>query len=226
MARWSNSTLVALGGFDKNVIIDELLYGEDNYYDISFLTPIQRTVLSSTGTTINFTGGDNTVFNVGDNVSFGSDSTLYVIASVGATSFTLTTSPQVSPASGSDIQIPIDLSQATFQFRLLEQSATISDDTRSGIDIGNIEPIPGKTVIDLDSNVVTSVPSLSLELGQLRILINAANLTDVPVIDTANPPFYTGYIGVTLPQVDASTPAQTKKQRICFIIRSDGLKTA
>lgn len=226
MARWSNATLVALGGFDKNVIIDELLYGEDNYYDISFLTPIQRTVVSSTGLTINFTGGDNSVFNVGDYVSFGNDSKLYVIASVSTSSFTLTTSPQVSPSSGSDIQIPIDLTQATFQFRLLEQTATITDDTRAGIDIGNIEPIPGKTVIDLDSNIVTSVSGLSLALGQLRVLINAANLTDEPIIDSSTPPFYTGYIGVTLPQVDASTPAQTKKQRICFIVRSDGLKTA
>lgn len=226
MARWSNATLVALGGFDKNVVIDELLYGEDNYYDISFLTPIQRTVSTASGTTINFTGGDNSVFTVGDLVSFGSDSSLYEIATVNATSIVLTTTPRTTPASGDDIQIPIDLTSATFQFRLLEQSATINDDTRSGVDISNIVPIPGKEVINLDSNVVTTAPGLSLALGQLRILINAANLVDVPVIDTTSPPFYTGYIGVTLPQVDVSTPAQHKKQRICFIIRSDGLKTA
>lgn len=226
MARWSNATLVALGGFDKNVIIDELLYGEDNYYDISFLTPIQRTVTTSSGTTVNFSGGDNSVFAVGDLVSFGNDSKLYEIATVNTSSIVLTATPQTTPASGDDIQSPIDLASATFQFRLLEQSATINDDTRSGVDISNIVPIAGKEVINLDNNIVTNVPGLSLELGQLRVLINAANLTDVPVIDTTSPPFYTGYIGVTLPQVDVSTPAQTKKQRICFIVRSDGLKTA
>lgn len=222
MARWSNSTLVALGGFDKNVIIDELLIGEDNYYDITFLADTQRTVSSTVGATINFRGGDNTLFTVGESVSFGNISALYEIISVADTSFTLNQAPVITPTNGDAIQKPIDLSAATFEFRLLEHTATISDDTRSGVDITNITAKSGALTKNLDVNVV--VPSwMSLELGQVRVLIKDTDLTDTVGLDSDSPPLYLGYLGVIFPQGDPVTPAQTKKQRMAFIVRSDGL---
>ena len=222
MARWSNATLVALGGFDKNVIIDELLYGEDNYYDIAFAADTGRLVLSISGATISITNGDSTPFTAGGFVSFGTNATIYQILSLTSSSITLTTTPSVRPANGDSVQVPIDLTDATFQFRLLEHTATITDDTRAGVTIGDITPYPGATVINLDSNVVTNIPGQSLVLGQLRVLINAVNLVTSPIIDTTTPPFYTGFIGVTFPSSTLTTPAQLKKQRICFVVRADG----
>lgn len=231
MARWSNATLVALGGFDKNVVIDELLYGEDNYYDMNFAQDTERFVSQVSGSTITITGGDTTVFATGTYVTFGDSSEIYQILSVGSNSITLTTTPNPVPLNGVAIQIPIDLTSATFQFRLLEHTATISDNTTSaainlrqgGAVIGDITPKPGATTLNLDANVLTNVPGLNLSLGQIRILINGNELTTVPIIDTYTPPLYTGFVGVTFPPPDIATPAQTKKQRICFIVRTDGV---
>lgn len=221
MARWSNATLVALGGFDKNVIIDELLIGEDNYYDITFTADTSRFVLSVTGQTVNITGGDTSVFAVNGYVTFGASNQIYQIASKTNTSLTLVAGPVITALNGEQIQIPIDLTGASFQFRLLQHSARIEDDTRAGINIGDITPFPGATVLNLDANVLTNVPGQSIVLGQIRVLINDTDLTDNPIIDTYNPPFYTGYVGVNFPPA-GSTPAQFKKQRICFVVRADG----
>ena len=222
MARWSNATLVALGGFDKNVIIDELLLGEDNYYDITFLTDLQRTVLSASANVITFAGGNNTVFQVDQFISFGDNSDLFKIIAVGATTITLFSTPSLAPAAGSAIHSAMDLTNATFQFRLLEHTAIIADDSRIGIDISEITPKAGETVINLDANLVSNVTGKSLARGQIRAFINGTDLVDNPIIDTTTPPFYTGYIGVTLPSMGTGTPSQVKKQRICFIVRADG----
>ena len=224
MARWANSTLVALGGFDKNVIIDELLIGEDNYYDITFLADTQRTVVSISGAIVTFRGGDNSLFTVGKSVSFGKTSAaLYTILSKTANTITLNQIPYVTPVNGDPIQIPIDLTGATFEFRLLQHSADISDDSREGVKIENIQAFPGATTKVLDSNVITNVPSYSLVDGQVRVLINDTDLTDTVGLDSVSPPLYLGYLGVNLPGPDVTTPIQTKKQRMAFIVRSDGL---
>ena len=238
MARWSTATLVALGGFDKNIIIDELLYGEDNFYDITFLSDTQRTVNSIATNIITFIGGDNTVFTIGDYVSFGSSSELFEIAAITTNTITLATTPFPGIiVNGQSIQIPINLSSLSsgdFTFRLLQHSATISDDpgNRNGATISNIQTLAGATELDLDSNVITNVPGQSLTLGQLRVLVNAADLPflpdppDGPVIDTTTPGLYTGYIGVQLPSPDGGfTPSQQKKQRICFVVRANGVNT-
>lgn len=222
MARWSNATLVALGGFDKNVIIDELLWGEDNYYDITYLADTQRTIATIVGTTVTFRGGDNLVFQPYNYVSFGNSSELYEILTVGDSSFTIDRTPPVLPSSGDAIQSPINLTQAEFQFRLLEHTATINDDTRQGVDLSNITPKAGAQVLNLDGNVLTNVPGKSLELGQIRVIIHGNDLVDNPLIDSTTPPLYTGYIGVVLAGPDGVTPSQVKKQRICFILRADG----
>lgn len=223
MARWANSTLVALGGFDKNVIIDELLIGEDNYYDITFLADSGRLVQNASGAIITFKNGDNAIFTVGDSVSFGNNSTLYTIISKTTNTFTLNQAPLITPVVNDPIQKPIDLTAATFQFRLLEHTADVNDDTRAGVEISNIVAKAGAQIKILDSNVVTTVPSQSLALGQIRLVINDTDLTDTVGLDSNSPPLYLGYLGVTFPAVDVATPQQTKKQRIAFIVRSDGL---
>lgn len=237
MARWSNATLVALGGFDKNVVIDELLFGEDNYYDINFAQDTERTVLQVNGAIVTITGGDTTPFSAGTYVTFGNSSLIYEIASVGSNTITLTTIPNPVPFNAEAIQIPIDLTSATFQFRLLRHTATISDNTTSqainarsaagggGAVIGNIVPYEGATELNLDANVITTTPGLNLTLGQIRVLLNGNQLVtgEPPIIDTYQPPLYLGYLGVTFPPPDIVTPSQKKKQRMAFIVRSDGI---
>jgi hypothetical protein len=237
MARWSNATLVALGGFDKNVVIDELLYGEDNYYDINFAQDTERTVLQVSGAIVTITGGDTTPFSAGTYVTFGNSALIYEIASVGSNTITLTTAPNPVPFNAEAIQIPIDLTSATFQFRLLRHTATISDNTTSqainarsaagggGAVIGNIVTYEGATELNLDANVITTTPGLNLTLGQIRVLLNGNQLVtgEPPVIDTFQPPLYLGYLGVTFPPPDIVTPSQKKKQRMAFIVRTDGI---
>jgi hypothetical protein len=223
MARWANSTLVALGGFDKNVIIDELLIGEDNYYDITFLADTQRTVSAVTNNIITFQNGDNSLFAVGNFVSFGNVSTLYPIIGVGANTITLNQAPVITPQNGQSIQIPIDLTAASFEFKLLQHTADINDDSRQGVEISNITAKPGAVTKNLDNNVLTNVPWQELSLGQVRVVINDTDLIDTEGLDSTQPPLYLGYLGVTLPGPDVATPYQTKKQRMAFIVRSDGL---
>lgn len=224
MARFSNSTLVALGGLDRNILIDQLLWGEDKFYDMTWMADTLRTVQSTSGNTVTISGGDLSVFTLNGWVSFGNTSTLYKITALTTPNqITLETTPIVPIANGSTVQIPIDISAANFEFRLLEHTATINDDTRQGIDISNIKAKTGASTINLDNNLILDTQGFDLTKGQMRILVNGEQLTSRPTIDSDQPPFYIGYISILMPQVDPHTPRQLKKQRVAFIVRSDGV---
>lgn len=224
MARFSNSTLVALGGLERNILIDELLWGEDKFYDMTWMADTLRTVQSANGNVITVTGGDLSVFTLNGWISFGNNSTLYKITALTTPNqITLETTPIMPIQSGSSCQIPIDISAANFEFRLLEHTATINDDTRAGVDISNIQQKAGATTINLDNNLILDTQGFDLTKGQMRILINGEQLTSRPTIDSDTPPFYIGFISILMPQVDPRTPRQLKKQRVAFIVRSDGV---
>jgi hypothetical protein len=225
LARFSNSTLVALGGLDRNILIDEILYKESKYYDISWLADTQRTVTQQTGTTVTFSPANASVFTLNGYVSFGNNSTLYKIVGIANNNqLTLETAPLTPLLGGTAIQVPVDITSADITFRLLEHTADVNDDTRAGVDISNIVAKPGASELNLDVNVVTNVSTMSTELGQMRLLINADDLSSTqPVIDSTSPPIYLGYISILLPQTDPNTPRQVKKQRIALICRSDGI---
>jgi len=224
LARFSNSTLVALGGLDRNILIDQLLWGEDKFYDMTWMADTLRTVQSTSGNTVTISGGDLSVFTLNGWVSFGNTSTLYKITALTTPNqITLETTPIVPIANGSTVQIPIDISAANFEFRLLEHTATINDDTRQGIDISNIKAKTGASTINLDNNLILDTQGFDLTKGQMRILVNGEQLTSRPTIDSDQPPFYIGYISILMPQVDPHTPRQLKKQRVAFIVRSDGV---
>ena len=225
MARFSNSTLVALGGTDRNIIIDELLYGETRSYDMTWLADTQRTVTGVNGNVVTFTPANASVFTLDGYVSFGNNSTLYkIIAISNNNQLTLETTPLVPLVSGTAIQIPIDITSASFKFRLMEHTASVNDDTRAGIDISNVAPKAGATELNLDSNILLAVPGFDTTLGQMRIIIGGTDLTaTVPDIDTTTPPLYIGYFSILLPATDPSSPRALKKQRVAFIVRSDGV---
>jgi hypothetical protein len=224
LARFSNTTLVALGGLERNILIDELLWGEDKFYDMTWMADTLRTVQSTSGNVVTIAGGDLSVFTLNGWVSFGNTSTLYKITALTTPNqITLETTPIVPIANGSTVQIPIDISAANFEFRLLEHTATINDDTRQGVDISNIKAKTGASTINLDNNLILDTQGFDLTKGQMRILVNGEQLTSRPTIDSDQPPFYIGYISILMPQVDPHTPRQLKKQRVAFIVRSDGV---
>ena len=224
MARFSNSTLVALGGLERNILIDELLWGEDKFYDMTWMADTLRVVASTNGATVTISGGDLSVFTLNGWISFGNNSTLYkIVALTTPNQITLESTPIVPITAGSSCQIPIDIAAASFEFRLLEHTATINDDTRQGIDISGIVAKAGAVTLNLDSNIILNTSGFDLTKGQMRILINGEQLTSRPTIDSDQPPFYIGYISILMPQVDPNTPRQLKKQRLAFIVRSDGV---
>jgi hypothetical protein len=225
MARFSNSTLVALGGVERNVIIDEILYGETRSYDMTWLADTQRTVSVVTGNVITFSPANASVFTLNGFVSFGNNSTLYKIIAISDNNkLTLETTPIVPISAGTAIQIPIDITSADFKFRLLEHTADINDDTRAGMDISNIVPKTGAVEKNLDSNILLTVPGFDSTLGQMRIIIRENDLIDsIPVVDSTQPPLFIGYISILLPATDPVSPRALKKQRVAIICRSDGV---
>jgi hypothetical protein len=225
LARFSNSTLVALGGTERNVIIDEILYGETRSYDITWLADTQRTVVSQIGNVVTFSPANASIFTISGYVSFGNNSTLYKVISISNNNqLTLETTPLVPLATGTQIQVPIDIHAADFKFRLLEHTADINDDTRAGIDISNIVPKDGAVEKNLDANILVGVGTLDATLGQMRVVLGENDLVDtVPVVDSTQPPFFIGYISILLPATDAYSPRAMKKQRISLIVRSDGV---
>jgi hypothetical protein len=225
MARFSNSTLVALGGVERNVIIDEILYGETRSYDMTWLADTQRTVSVVTGNVITFSPANASVFTLNGFVSFGNNSTLYKIIAISDNNkLTLETTPIVPISTGTAIQIPIDITSADFKFRLLEHTADINDDTRAGMDISNIVPKTGAVEKNLDSNILLTVPGFDSTLGQMRIIIRENDLIDsIPVVDSTQPPLFIGYISILLPATDPVSPRALKKQRVAIICRSDGV---
>ena len=167
MARFSQNTIIEIAGFDNDLLAEELLYGQDSYWNI-----------------------------------------------------TITDGATPTPN-------PLDLTNWTFQFRLIRRQVTAVEDSRNGLVLVGLAPAPGATTMDLDINVLPYNPAN----GQIRLLINDDFFTQVPpVIDSVAPPVYTGYLSATLPAVGTVgtvnyIPAQTKKILLCFIVRSDGISS-
>ena len=166
MARFSRNSIIQLGGFDSDVIAEELLYGQDTYWNLTI----------TDGTTQN---------------------------------------------------LPLDLTDWTFECKLIRRQVDSIEDTRHGLELVNLRPINGASVIVLDSNVKVYDPVN----GQVRLIVDETVFSQfAPAINTSTPPVYTGYLGATLPAVGIIgdvdyIPAQTKKILLCFIVRSDGVSS-
>lgn len=122
--------------------------------------------------------------------------------------------------------VPIDVTGWSFKLRLIRRSVDAVVDTRNcGVELVNLQPTPGATEMNLDTNVIV----VNAAQGLIRVLIDDAFFSQVqPVIDTVAPPVYTGYIGMEIPAVGTIgqptyIPAQQKKILLLFIVRSDGI---
>jgi hypothetical protein len=224
MARWSNASLVKLGGTDRNVIIDEILYGEGAYWDVQFNAPTNNRVVgvNSQSNQIRISG-DPTIHVVGDFISFTCNSTLYEIVAVQSDIITVN-QPVSSELTGEYVQLPIDITNSQVLFRLTQRIATVVDG-RNGLDIVDIKPIVGAPEVIGDVSV--TVPGQLQTRGEARLILAATDIvgsiTPLPELDNDQVIMLTGYFSVTNQATDPSTPAQTKKQRFCVVIRTDGI---
>jgi hypothetical protein len=122
--------------------------------------------------------------------------------------------------------VPINLTGWNFKLRLIRRQVDAVVDTRNqGIELINLQPTPGATEMNLDTNVTV----VDAAAGLIRVLIDDTFFSQVqPIIDTIAPPVYTGYVGMEMPAVGTIgqpnyIPAQQKKVLLLFIVRSDGI---
>lgn len=132
----------------------------------------------------------------------------------------------ITVTNGATPAVPLNLTGWNFKLRLIRRSVDDIVDCRgTGIELINLQPVPGATEMNLDANVNV----ISAAQGQLRMLINDTFFSQLqPVLDTIAPPVYTGYLGMELPATGTIgnpnyIPAQQKKILLCFIVRSDGI---
>jgi hypothetical protein len=219
--RWSQASLAKLGGAE-NIVIKELLFGEDFYADINFTTDSDTTVglVNHTNKTI-VVHGNYDIFSVGDYISFSCSNTLYQILDIKDNVFTLDSLPTHSITSHR-VELPRDLTGALFEFKLRKRTAIVQD-TRQGIDIVSMTAID--PAIEITADVLTDIIGKSLVNGQIRVSLPEERISDL-VIPTSDPEtgevvMLTGYLQVTLP-VTGNEPSQKLKTRYCIVYRTDG----
>ena len=220
MARWTNESLKKLSGTDRNIVIDEILYGESKFIDVTYLAPTNIKVMSL-GTKSVTLIGDLSILAVDDYVNVTCGTELYKITQIDLDNNVITLDGQ--PTSINEyLYFPIDLTNCVNEFKLAARKATV-EDTRVGLDITAIEFLEPTPVVT--GTVITDVPGKSLTNGQVRLSLSSSQLEalePLPELDDNECLMLTGFFSYKEPAV-GSTPEQTKKQRICFVIRTDGV---
>lgn len=127
--------------------------------------------------------------------------------------------------SDSATSLPYDLTGWTFSLRLVRRGIDNIVNGRTGLELVGLKRLPRETELNLDSAVKIYDPLN----GKVRILLDDTFFDAIPsVLDSDNPPVYTGYFSATLPSsgtfgTDNYIPPQNKKVLLLFIVRSDGV---
>jgi len=220
MARWTNASLVQLGGVDKNVIIDELTYGESQYWDVTFSYPNGLKIQSVNSNTITVTGNVSVV-SVNSKILVTGTTTYLTITAISGQVLTLDTAIGTSFINRT-LESPINLTGNTLEFKFAPRIATVVDG-RNGLDITAIAEVDAPVVT---GSVLTTVPGRSLILGQVRLSLTATQIgviEPIPELDDDQVLMLTGYFSVTMPSTDGVTPQQVKKQRMAISLITDGI---
>lgn len=221
MPALSRSSLLQLVGFDSNVIVSELIATETWITDMVLARSIGRTVASVSGTTITFSGGDNSVFSIGQFLTFADDLNLYAITAVAATTVTVVRAPSTK-IQGDDILQSFNIDPAsTFQFRATEYTTTGITETRGTIDLGTVAPkVPANNLV-LDASVIPidlTKSWIRLALPSNTFASSPPPLGDVPNGSTYIP--FAGYLSITQPPAAVSpsqNPSTTDIQRFVWL---------
>jgi len=220
MARWTNSSLVQLGGVDKNVIIDELTYGESNYWDLTLSYPNGLKIQSVNSNTITVTGNVSVV-SVNAKILVTGTTTYLTITAISGQTLTLDTA-LTSSYINRTLESPLNLTGNTLEFKFAPRVATVVDG-RNGLDITKIEEVDAPIVT---GSVLTTVPGNLLTLGQVRLSLTATQIgviEPIPELDDDQVLMLTGYFSITIPSPDGVTPQQVKKQRMAITLITDGI---
>ena len=220
MARWTNASLVTLGGVDKNVIIDELTYGENQFWDTTFSYPNGLKIQSVSGLILTVTGDTSVVAVNGKILVTGTTSYLTITAIAGQT---ITVDRAIGNSFNNyTLESPLDLTGCTLEFKFAPRVATVVDG-RNGLDITAIADVESPTVT---GSVLTTVPGKLLTLGQVRLSLTATQIgviEPIPELDNDQVLMLTGYFSVTMPSSDGVTPQQIKIQRMAISLITDGI---
>ena len=224
MPALSRSTLLQLVGFSSNVVASEIIGSSTFVSDVVFARSIGRTVTSVAGPVITFGGGDNSVFAVGQFLTFADDSNLYQIVSLTATTVTVVTSPSTKIV-GDDILQSFTLDPATtFSLRATEYTTSGVTESRGTLDLGIVVPkMPSNNLI-LDASVVP----IDLTKSWVRIVLASGTFSSSipPLGDTPAGTTYVvfaGFLSITQPAnaiTPITNPSSTEIQRFVWLISS------
>lgn len=105
---------------------------------------------------------------------------------------------------------PVDISNYTFGFELIERQAESVTDTKSGINIYGLEPKPGANVIVLNDQVtVTNAID-----GNVQVYIpNSVTSLEPSNPDAEMPIIYTGFFSI-----NNGSPVDPEVQKIQFLV--------
>ena len=224
MPALSRSTLVQLVGFNANVVASEIIGSSTWTSDVVFAQSIGRTVASVSGPIITFAGGDNTVFVVGQFLTFDDDTNLYQITLIGTTTVTVATAPSTKIV-GDDIKQSFTLDPlTTFQLRATEYTTSGVTEARGTLDLGTVAPkMPANNLI-LDAFVVPI--DITKAWVRLALPANAFVSSTPPLGDAPDGSTYivfAGFLSITQPAkalTPLTNPASTEIQRFVWLISS------
>ena len=113
--------------------------------------------------------------------------------------------------------VAIDITNFSFQFDLIQRSASYVSDTKNGISITGLATWPGATAVDLSSNVTVTDPTHGLAFVYIPASITAVEPTDP---DSTMPIIYTGYLTVN---DNASVAPSIQKIQFLILVSNDGV---
>lgn len=218
--RWTKASLITLGGVTSNVIMDEMIHGESNFWDTQFSIPNGLVIKSVDNLNITVTGNTSVVA-VGDKIVITGTTTFLTIS--GITGQVITVDQAIgSKFNNYTIESPLDLTDCTLEFKFAPRIATVVD-SRNGLDITAMEEVDSPVVV---GSVLTTVPGKLLTLGQVRLSLTATQIgviEPLPELNDDQVLLLTGYFGIIIPSPDGVTPQQTKRQRMCIQLISNGI---
>ena len=224
MPSLSRSTILQLGGFSANLAVSEVIGNSTVTVDVIFCKAVGRIVVSVTGSTLVFSGGDNSVFSIGQFLTFDDDPNLYQIVSIAATSVTLVNPPSARIV-GDDIRQSFSLDPATtFQLRATEYLSSGVSEVRNTIDLGIVTPVVPPNNVILDQYVVT----VDITKSWVRIVLPSTAFSSSlpPLGDTPLGTTYiifAGFLSIMQPANALSpitNPVSLEIQRFVWLISS------
>ena len=209
-----------LGGIDSNIVMDQMIYSENNFWDVTFSHQNGLKIQSVSGMVITVTG-DTSVVSVGSKILVTGTTQYLTITAISGQ--LITVNQEIGNSfTNRTLESPLDLTGATLAFKFAPRIATVVD-SRNGLDITAMEEVDSPTVT---GTVITNVPGKLLTLGQVRLSLTATQIgviTPIPELADDQVLLLTGYFSVTMPSPDGITPEQVKLQRMCIQLITNGI---